>query len=123
MIFKDIKEYTVLLKRTFKYRISKLKQAPQLAIIQVGDNEASNRYVRNKVKDCEEVGIIVDVYAYPINITEFELDDEASNAYYDNFMRRFKQNQFKRLAAPEGVKIFKLSLSPHGDLKFPGDLK
>lgn len=54
---------------------------------------------------------------------EFELDDESSNAYYDNFMRRFKQNQFKRLAAPEGVKIFKLSLSPHGDLKFPGDLK
>lgn len=53
----------------------------------------------------------------------FALENEVACKYYENFLRRFKQNQFKRLAAPEGVKIFKLSLSPHGDLKFPGDLK
>lgn len=53
----------------------------------------------------------------------FALDYDVATTYYQNFMSRFKQNQFKRLAAPEGVKIFKLSLSPHGDLKFPGDLK
>lgn len=53
----------------------------------------------------------------------FGLTEEAAHSYYKNFMQRFKQNQFKRLAAPEGVKIFNLSLSPHGDFKFPGDMK
>lgn len=53
----------------------------------------------------------------------FGLEEEVALKYYKNFMRRFKQNQFKRLAAPEGVKIFNLSLSPHGDFKFPGDMK
>ena len=53
----------------------------------------------------------------------FGLSEEDACKYYNNFLKRFKQNQFKRLASPEGVKIFKLSLSPHGDLKFPGDVK
>lgn len=85
MVLKDIKYYTQLLKRTFKYRISQLPEPPKLAIVQVGDNEASNRYVRNKVKDCEEVGIVADVYAYPVNMTEFELDDELTHLqeFYD----------------------------------------
>ena len=46
-----------------------------LLIIQVGDNEASNRYVRNKMKDCEEVGIIAHHYKCPIEITTEELVD------------------------------------------------
>ena len=79
MIFKDIKEYVILLKRMYKYRISQLPDAPKLAIVQVGDVEASNRYVKNKVKDCQEVGIDVEVYAYPKDITEFELDDELTH--------------------------------------------
>ena len=79
MIFKDIKEYITLLKRMYKYRISQLPDAPKLAIVQVGDVEASNRYVKNKVKDCQEVGIDVEVYAYPKDITEFELDDELTH--------------------------------------------
>ena len=85
MILKDIKEYVILLKRICMYRISQLPHAPKLAIIQVGDNEASNRYVRNKVKDCEEVGIVADVYNFPENTTEFELDDELNHLqeFYD----------------------------------------
>lgn len=46
-----------------------------LLIIQVGDNEASNRYIRNKMKDCEEVGIIAHHYKCPIEITTEELVD------------------------------------------------
>ena len=85
MILKDIKEYVKLLKRTFMYRISLLPEPPKLAIIQVGNNEASNRYVRNKVKDCEEVGISAHVYGYPENMTELELDDELNHLqeFYD----------------------------------------
>lgn len=85
MILKDIKEYVKLLKRTFMYRISLLPEPPKLAIIQVGNNEASNRYVRNKVKDCEEVGISAHVYGYSENITEFELINELCHLqeFYD----------------------------------------
>lgn len=84
-IFEDIKYYVTLLKNIYKYRISQLPNAPKLAIVQVGEVEASNRYVKNKVKDCQEVGIVADVYAYPNEITEFELDDELNHLqdFYD----------------------------------------
>lgn len=98
MILKDIKEYVTLLKRTYMYRISRLPHAPKLAIIQVGDNEASNRYVRNKVKDCEEVGIIADVYNYPVNITEFELDDEL------NHLQEFYDGVIVQLPLPQHIR-------------------
>lgn len=73
MILKDIKYYTKLMKRIYEYRISQLNETPKLAIIQVGNVEASNRYIRNKVKDCEEVGIIAHVYHYDEDITEQDL--------------------------------------------------
>ena len=84
-ILKDPKLYVAQKKEELKDRIRKLKNFPKLAIIQVGENEASNRYVRNKVKDCEEIGIAADVYNYPENTTEFELDDELTHLqeYYD----------------------------------------
>lgn len=37
---------------------------PKLAIIQVGDNPASNSYIKGKRKDCEEVGIICELYRF-----------------------------------------------------------
>lgn len=40
-----------------KSKISILKTAPQLAVILVGDNEASQIYVRNKQKKAAEIGI------------------------------------------------------------------
>lgn len=84
-ILKDPKLYVAQKKEELKDRIRKLKNFPKLAIVQVGENEASNRYIRNKVKDCEEVGIAADVYGYPENTTEFELDDELTHLqeYYD----------------------------------------
>ncbi len=48
--------------------------------------------------------------------------DDAEN-YYNRFIRRFKSQQFKRLTAPEGVKIFDISLSPRSDLYINGDIK
>lgn len=85
MILKDIKPYVKELKESYKERVAAIGEAPKLAIVQVGENEASNRYVKNKVKDCNEVGIVADVYAYPENMTEWELDDELSHMheYYD----------------------------------------
>jgi methylenetetrahydrofolate dehydrogenase (NADP+)/methenyltetrahydrofolate cyclohydrolase len=73
MVLGNIKEYVKELKIQYKERIAILGDAPKLAIIQVGNVEASNRYIKNKVKDCEEVGIVADVYQYPEDITEHEL--------------------------------------------------
>lgn len=60
-----MKEYAQLQKVQLKEKISQLKEQPSLLIIQVGDNEASNRYIRNKEKDCEEVGIETLRYIFP----------------------------------------------------------
>lgn len=53
----------------------------------------------------------------------FRLTNEKANEYYDTFVKRFNRNQFKRLTGAEGIKIFKLTLSPRGDFKYPGDMK
>lgn len=53
----------------------------------------------------------------------FKLSDILSNNYYNNFIRRFCRNQFKRLTGPESIKIFTFSFSARSDLHFPGDMK
>ena len=40
-------------------------EVPCLAVIQVGDNQASTTYVNNKIKTCEEVGIKSEVFKLP----------------------------------------------------------
>ena len=46
---------------------------PGLAVIVVGDNPASQVYVRNKVKACHEAGLHSVLEAYPATLTEAEL--------------------------------------------------
>ena len=51
-------ELAAKVKASLKYQVQLVKHhKPTLAVIQVGDNPASQTYVRNKVKACEEVGI------------------------------------------------------------------
>jgi thymidylate synthase len=45
-----------------------------------------------------------------------------AETYYDRFLRRFKSQQYKRRASPEGIKICDVALSPRGEFKMPGDL-
>ena len=40
-----------------KERVNKLRKKPSLVIIRVGEDFASGKYVANKIKKCEEVGI------------------------------------------------------------------
>lgn len=46
------------------------KRKPRLYVIQVGDNPASNSYIKGKKKDCEEVGIECIVIKLDENISE-----------------------------------------------------
>ena len=48
-------------------------RAPKLAIVLVGHNPASETYVANKIKACEEVGIEVEKLAFEAEIKESQL--------------------------------------------------
>lgn len=56
-----------------KERIEKEKIKATLAIIHVGDNEASKIYIKNKEQACEKVGIKVEKYLLDENISEDDL--------------------------------------------------
>ena len=53
--------------------IKRYSLIPGLAIVQVGNNPASDVYVRQKVKACEEVGIHCDVYRFAEDVDEMFL--------------------------------------------------
>ena len=57
------------------------RKPPTLTIIQVGNNPASTKYVDNKIKDCKEVGIQVDLFRIPENsgIDQAGLEDIVYN--------------------------------------------
>ena len=46
---------------------------PGLAVIIVGTDPASQVYVRNKCKDCEEIGVYSEEYALPAETSQDEL--------------------------------------------------
>lgn len=56
-----------------KPRVARLPRPPGLAVVLVGDNPASEIYVRNKVKACEEAGIRSFKLTPPESITTSEL--------------------------------------------------
>ncbi len=53
--------------------IARGRRRPALAVVKVGDNPASEVYVRNKRKSCEEVGIRSVAYDLPHSTSELEL--------------------------------------------------
>lgn len=54
--------------------ISRLGKRPMLTIITVGDDPASARYVKGKIRDCEEVGIVPHHIQLPAHVTQDELE-------------------------------------------------
>lgn len=51
------KDYVAIQKKELRDRVATFKRKPKLCVVQIGDNQASSVYVRNKQKVCEEVGI------------------------------------------------------------------
>ena len=92
ILTKNIKEYCAERKLEIKDVIARdfsdFVKKPTLAVFQIGDVEASTRYIRNKKKDCEEVGINFEWYYYPVEITTEELVQEIKdmNGYVDGLI-------------------------------------
>lgn len=70
------KDYAALKKEELKMKIDeRVIIRPQLAVIQIGDNPASNSYIKGKQKDCEEVGIFFSHYKFSSDISHDELKE------------------------------------------------
>lgn len=60
-------------KAQIREKVSKMRRQPGLAVILVGEDPASQVYVRNKEKDCEECGIQCYDYRLPQDTTQEEV--------------------------------------------------
>ncbi len=70
----DGKAYASELRVTLKEKIEKSGIVPGLAVILVGQDPASQIYVRNKIKACAEVGVKSYSYELPATATQAELE-------------------------------------------------
>ena len=57
MTLLDGKRIAAEIRQELHGEVSEMKQKPSLAVILVGNNSASEVYVKGKIKACEEVGI------------------------------------------------------------------
>lgn len=72
----DGKAVSAQIRESIRHDVEELAEkgiTPGLAVILVGDNDASRKYVSNKKKACEEVGIYSEVYELPAETTQDEL--------------------------------------------------
>lgn len=61
------------IKQRVEARVARGRRAPGLAVILVGEEPASQVYVANKRRDCEEVGFLSHAYDLPVTTSEAEL--------------------------------------------------
>ena len=71
----DGKALAAKLREELKEKIGALKKAPGLAVVIVGNDPASQIYVRNKIKACGELGIRSLCYELPETATQKEVED------------------------------------------------
>lgn len=62
----NVKDFVNNWKKEITKEVEKCDKRPTLTIVQMGHEPASDIYVRNKIKDCKEVGIIPDL----VEVTE-----------------------------------------------------
>lgn len=76
-----------------------IERAPHLAVIRVGNDPASEIYVRNKTRFCEEVGIIVSDVRVPAEISQEQFSWLVRDYQYNDFM----DGVMVQLPLPEGL--------------------
>ena len=66
-----------------KNRVDKLSKKPSLVIIRVGDDFASGKYVSNKIKRCEDVGISSRIIHLDENVSQEVVEETILNLNKD----------------------------------------
>lgn len=72
MILDGVKNADIIKRKIFE-EVSRIKEDIMLAILMVGKNPASEVYVSNKEKACEQVGIKTRIYQFDENISQKEI--------------------------------------------------
>lgn len=73
MVIMDGKKVAQKIKREVLEEVNEIGLKPRLSVILVGNNPASQTYVKNKKKDCEECNIIVDEHILDEDIGQAKL--------------------------------------------------
>ena len=69
----DGKAIAETLRASVARAVAEIGTAPGLAVVLVGEDPASQVYVRNKIKACEEAGIVSYHHVLPVETGEAEL--------------------------------------------------
>ena len=135
----NIKEYVARKKISLGEYFSNLGKKVNLTIVQVNDDEASNAYIRGKLKDCAEIGIDANLIKLDLSTTEDELlklvDELNNNPKVTGFIVQMplpngiNEEKIKRAISPEKdidgfnpLSTF-LSATPKGIVEFLKDNK
>ncbi|WP_029512933.1 bifunctional 5,10-methylenetetrahydrofolate dehydrogenase/5,10-methenyltetrahydrofolate cyclohydrolase [Mycoplasmopsis iners] len=83
-----VNKLTEQLKKEFQLISAELNRAPRLAIIQIGDNEASNKYIKHKIMKANELGVEVKLHKFTEDIENKALLKEIDeiNEYSDGII-------------------------------------
>lgn len=97
-----------------KQKLNNMSEKPTLAVILVGENPASQIYVRNKKKTAENLGINSIVINYPSNISEKILLDKIQELNNDNKITAI----LVQLPLPKHIDKFKIidAIAPEKDV-------
>ncbi len=82
----DGKEISTNIKEEIKNEVKTFMIKPCLAIIQVGDDEASNIYVKAKERACNETGIYFKHIKYDVNVLEKEIINKIIELNNDEYV-------------------------------------
>lgn len=109
-----IKEYVALRKPEITKEVSGLNPTPSFVIIQLNDDEASNAYVKGKMKDAAELGINCELVKLPKETSEEELLNKIEQINNDDTVHGLiVQMPLPKHISEEKVK---LAVSPKKDI-------
>ena len=83
MTLLDARELVVKKVDELKSRVDKLSKKPSLVIIRVGDDFASGKYVANKIKKCDEVGIDSKIIHFDEDVKQEVVEETILNLNKD----------------------------------------
>ena len=118
----DCKSIAQKYKDMAKAKINRMwneKIIPCLYIVQVGDNPASNAYIRGKLKDSEEVGIHVELIKLPESTTEKQIQkeiDDCQDTYISDGFEYVCSGIILQLPVPEHINVKNIKIPDWADV-------
>ena len=103
----DCKELAAKLKAEVRHEVDAMAHKPSLLIVKVGHDPASEVYVRGKVKDADECGIMASVVNVSTSVTETALIDIIG----ENMMGKQFSGCIVQLPLPPHISAYNVSQS------------